>query len=90
MPTATMTSKGRITIPGEVRQAMGLRVGTQVEFVPAGDGFRLVARRTQVPALRGRFAGRTREPVSIEAMDPAVAPAKVAAVRKNKPQMRQL
>ena len=68
-----MTSKGQITIPSEVRQAMGLQAGTKVDFVPAGDGFRVVALRTEAPSLKGRFAGRSARPVSIEEMDRAIA-----------------
>ena len=33
MSTSTLTSKGQITIPKVVRQALGLEVGTQVVFV---------------------------------------------------------
>ncbi|WP_369123396.1 AbrB/MazE/SpoVT family DNA-binding domain-containing protein, partial [Shewanella electrica] len=33
MPTATVTSKGQITIPAAVRRALGLRTGDRVEFV---------------------------------------------------------
>ena len=73
MPTATMTSKGQITIPQQVRQAMGLEAGTKVDFIPAGDGFKVVALRGESPNLKGRFAGRVARPVSIEEMDRAIA-----------------
>lgn len=36
MTTATITSKGQITIPKAVRKALGLRVGEQVVFVLEG------------------------------------------------------
>ena len=86
MPTATMTSKGQITIPQEVRQAMGLQAGTKVDFVPAEDGFKVVALRTDAPSLKGRFAGRVQRPVSIDEMDRAIASAASAraAVGKGK------
>jgi AbrB family looped-hinge helix DNA binding protein len=35
--TATVTSKGRVTIPEEVRVRVGLRRGDQVEFVCEGE-----------------------------------------------------
>ena len=40
-PRATLTSKGQITIPQEVRQRLGLRQGDQVEFV-LEDGITVV------------------------------------------------
>jgi antitoxin PrlF len=73
MPTATLTSKGQITLPLAVRTALGLAAGQTIEFLPDGDGFRLVAVRTEVAVLRGRFAGRVKKPVSIGAMDVAIA-----------------
>jgi len=38
MPTATITSKGQITIPSEVRKKLGLKAGDQINFFEDGDG----------------------------------------------------
>jgi antitoxin PrlF len=57
MPTATLTSKGRITLPLAVRTALGLTAGQKIEFLPEADSFRVVALRSDVSVLRGRFAG---------------------------------
>ena len=73
MPVATLTSKGQITLPLAVRTALGLSVGNQVDFVPLGDGFKVVPVRNEVSALKGRFADRVKKAVSIEAMNEAIA-----------------
>lgn len=73
MAAATLTSKGQITIPRVVRTALGLHAGTKVDFVRAEGGFKLVALRSDTSTLKGRFAGRVTKPVSIEAMDNAIA-----------------
>jgi len=38
MPTATITSKGQITIPIEVRKKLGLRAGDQINFFEDEEG----------------------------------------------------
>jgi AbrB family looped-hinge helix DNA binding protein len=38
MPTATMTSKGQITIPIEVRKALGLKAGVRIDFYEIEKG----------------------------------------------------
>ncbi|MBI2769094.1 MAG: AbrB/MazE/SpoVT family DNA-binding domain-containing protein [Burkholderiales bacterium] len=74
MPTATLTSKGQITVPQAVRRALGLHAGTKVDFVPIADGFKVVSlHRGEASSLKGRFAGRAAAPVSIEEMDDAIA-----------------
>lgn len=45
MPAATLTEKGQIVIPAEIRARYGLTPGTQVEFVDEGGSIRLVVRR---------------------------------------------
>lgn len=73
MPIATMTSKGQITVPQAVRRALGLHAGTRVDFVRVADGFKMVPlRMNEASTLKGRFAGRAGEPVSVEAMNEAI------------------
>ena len=45
MPAATLTEKGQIVIPAEIRERYQLTPGTQVEFVNEGGTIRLVVRR---------------------------------------------
>ena len=37
MEATTVTSKGQVTIPQELRQTLGIRQGSKVEFCLAGD-----------------------------------------------------
>ena len=80
MPIATLTSKGQITLPISVRNALGLSVGAPVDFVPVDGSFVLVPVRSDVSSLKGRFAGRVKKPVSVEAMNEAIAAGAVSRV----------
>jgi antitoxin PrlF len=74
MPTATVTSKGQITIPSQVRNALGLEAGDRVEFVEQGKRqFAIVAATRSVQELKGLFKGNRSKPVSIEEMNAAIA-----------------
>ena len=73
MSTSTVTSKGQITLPRDVRQALGLGVGDKVDFVPAEGGFKIVALRKDISGLKGKFAGRVKRPITIKEMDEAIA-----------------
>ncbi len=81
MSTSTVTSKGQITLPRDVRRALGLDAGDKVDFVEVDGGYKLVPVRSDVRALKGRFAGRVDRPVSLEEMDDAIAQAVVASER---------
>ena len=75
MPTATVTSKGQITIPIEVREEMGLEPGSRVDFVAVGRGeYRVTVKSRSVSELAGMFR-YDGPPVSIEEMDEAIADA---------------
>jgi AbrB family looped-hinge helix DNA binding protein len=72
MATATITSKGQITIPAAVRSGMGVDTGDRVEFVEIGPGrYEMVAATLPVTALKGLIP-KPRKPVSIEAMNIAI------------------
>ncbi len=73
MTTATMTSKGQITIPKDVRIRLGLGTGDRVEFVEIQDGIFQIASATQdVQALKG-IVPKPKKPVTIAKMNQAVA-----------------
>ena len=73
MPTATNTSKGQITLPKEVRDALGVSAGDRVEFVADEKGsYKVVAATRDVRHLKG-LVPKPAKPVSIEAMNRAVA-----------------
>jgi antitoxin PrlF len=50
MAAATLTEKGQIVIPAEIRVRYGLTAGTQVEFVDDNGTIRLRIRRKVVPS----------------------------------------
>lgn len=50
MAAATLTEKGQVVIPAEIRTKYGLTPGTQVEFVDDGGSIRLVIRRRLTPS----------------------------------------
>jgi AbrB family looped-hinge helix DNA binding protein len=73
MTTATITSKGQVTIPKDVRTRLGIGAGDRVEFVEIQDGvFQIVAATRDVQALKG-IVPRPKKPVTIAEMNQAIA-----------------
>ena len=73
MSTATITTKGQITIPAEVRRLLNVQTGDRVEFVQIEPGrFELVAATRSVRELKGLF-GKPGRTVSIAEMNRAIA-----------------
>ncbi|MDR3360648.1 MAG: AbrB/MazE/SpoVT family DNA-binding domain-containing protein [Bifidobacteriaceae bacterium] len=57
MPTATVTVKGQITIPAEVRRKLRIHTGTQIDFVEdSSGGFLIRPRRVDLMDLSGSAA----------------------------------
>jgi antitoxin PrlF len=73
MTTATITTKGQITIPADVRNALSVGTGDRVEFVQIEPGqFLFVAANRSVTELKGMF-GKPAKTVSIEDMNRTIA-----------------
>jgi AbrB family looped-hinge helix DNA binding protein len=72
MATATVTSKGQITIPRAVREGLGVESGDRVEFTELEKGvYRVVAATRDVRELKGMIP-RPAKPVSVEDMNRAI------------------
>ncbi len=68
MTTATITSKGQITIPVDIRSALNLEAGDRIDFVIDESGKVIFMPITRdVSSLKGIIA-RPDNPVSIEDM----------------------
>jgi len=73
MSTATITSKGQITIPKAVRQRLGVNPGDRVEFIELENGiFQLVAASRDIRSLKG-IVPKPAKPVTIEEMNETIA-----------------
>jgi AbrB family looped-hinge helix DNA binding protein len=74
MTTATLTSKGQITIPAAVRSSLGVATGDRVEFVEVSPGrYELIAATRSIMELQGMFGAPAAKPLSIEAMNDIIA-----------------
>jgi len=73
MSTATLTSKGQVTIPVEVRNDMKVDAGDRLEFIQIAAGrYEVVAVTRSVRELKGMF-GKPAKSVSIDEMNKAIA-----------------
>ena len=73
MATATVTSKGQITIPKEVRDRLGVGTGDHVDFM-VNDRGDVVVRPVvlDVRELRGLLKRSRRRSVTLREMDSAI------------------
>lgn len=81
MATMTVSSKGQIVLPADIRRRLGLMAGTQMEIIEETDGVRLVVSRpikvSSIAACAGMVTapskGRAR---NLADFDPAALAAK--------------
>jgi len=72
MQTATITSKGQITIPKDIRDSMGLKSGDKIKFIPSEKGQTAFAPITEsIRDLKG-IVSKPKKPVSIEDMNKTI------------------
>jgi len=74
MSTSTLTSKGQLTIPKEIRDALQLKPGQTLEFRITEDGQALMRpRNPDVTALKGMIKPRRGLHVTLEQMSATIA-----------------
>lgn len=73
MATATLTSKGQITLPKVVRERLGVEAGDRVEFVETEPGvYKVIAATRDVRDLKG-LVPKPAKPVTVEEMGRVIA-----------------
>jgi AbrB family looped-hinge helix DNA binding protein len=72
MTTATLTSKGQITIPADIRHRLGVEAGDRIEFVELAEGGFVIKPATDdIRSLKGLLR-KPDKPVSVDAMNVAI------------------
>ena len=72
MEITSVTSKGQVTIPKSVRQKLGIRQGSRIEFSLVGDHVELRVRSSPTDVIAGGFGMLTSRKRAVPAdFDPA-------------------
>jgi AbrB family looped-hinge helix DNA binding protein len=73
MSVATITSKGRMTLPKDIRTLLKVGPGDRVRIRARDDGVVTIeAEALDLRSLRGRLKSRRPEPLTVEQMDEAI------------------
>lgn len=73
--TATLTSKGQLTLPKEIRNRLHLQPGDRLDFMLEEDGtVRMVPVTASLRELKG-ILPKSKQTLSLEEMDAAIAKA---------------
>ena len=70
MLSSSVTTKGQVTIPIELREKLGIRPGDRVGFVDEGDRIVLQRQETAIEAVFGLV--KTGKGVTLEQMEEAI------------------
>ena len=73
MPSATLTSKGQITLPKPIRDRLRLAAGDRVDFIVKDDGTVVLRPVTvDVRELKGLLHREGLKPLSVEEMNAVI------------------
>ncbi len=73
MSESTLTSKGQVTLPKDIRDALALQEGDRVSFILEGPRrVRMEPASLSVKELRGAVKVSRKKPVSLESMAKAI------------------
>jgi AbrB family looped-hinge helix DNA binding protein len=79
----TMTSKGQVTVPREIRDRLGLKSGDKMVFTMLGDGTVVMRPKTRRLAdVAGSLTRQGQAKVAIEDMNPFKATAAKKAIKR--------
>ena len=83
MPVATLSSKGQVTIPKKVREALRRGVGVRISFLVRDDG--VVELRPETVDLRDLYGmlQYEGEPATVEQMDEVIAQAAIGSFEES-------
>lgn len=71
MATATMTSKGQMTLPKDIRDDLGLKPGDKIDIVKRDGRYVLLPRTVSAASLAGILGKSPAGPMSVEEEDAA-------------------
>jgi len=73
MPTATITSKGQITIPKKIREKLGLKPGDKLDFEVEDNRSIYIKRKKSIDEAFGMLYRENQESLTIEEMNEGVS-----------------
>ena len=85
MLESTITSKGQITIPVDLREALGIKVGDKIRFTRKGDDILIQRKKKYTLEDLMNVVPRSKIKLTIKQMDEAIAEAVVARYERSLP-----
>ena len=73
MPSASLTSKGQVTVPKAIRDRLKVGTGDRLDFIVEGDRVVLRAGTRDIRSLEGILRRQGQKAVSVEEMSAAIA-----------------